>query len=226
MAAKKTEPALPTDLDDLLDFDGVTEAVKSAPEAEKAEPEVPAEELAVDSKPEPVKEPEETPEAKRIRELQEELAKPAPEPTLAATTDIEGRPLPEEELTEEQRTIRQLEDQLAKKKAKELETAPEQLDTATGKETILIHIVEDGFTAQGRTWFKGQEIEFVVGGRAHKETKDRNGDSWLDLDESGQIQKYGVVYFRRGPWPGLGYSEDASLREERKRNRAAPILTS
>ncbi len=118
------------------------------------------------------------------------------------------RPVPEAELTPEQRRIRQLEDQLAKvegKKDREGELVfPEEND-----ENIVIHFLEDGFTALGVIWMRGQELEFTPGSQAYEDTKDRNGKSWLDYrnDEFGQVDKFGKIMFRSGLWPGKSYRD-------------------
>jgi hypothetical protein len=161
-------------------------------------------------------------------------------------------PKPERELTAEQRRIRELEDQLAKvlgSKEPDIELeAPKQ---PGNRENILIHILEDGFTALGHVWFRGQEIEFEPGSPAYNDTVDRTGWSWLALrdDEFGQVERWGKIMFRSGPWPGKSYTDAAGVpydqvrdkngnllpppgedelaaaaAAERKRNRAAPRL--
>jgi len=97
-----------------------------------------------------------------------------------------------------------------------------------GSETILIHFVEDGFTALGRTWYRGQELEFEIGSEAYEDTQDRNGSTWLDLasDDYAQIDVYDKVFFRLGPWKGKGWDEPNAENEERKRNRKPPVLSS
>jgi hypothetical protein len=99
------------------------------------------------------------------------------------------------------------------------------LDLATGQDTILIHFLEDGFTALGEMWLRGQELEFVLPSEAYEATKDRNGKSWVDLarDEMLQARKYGKVMFRLGPWPGQPWPQDESGQKERQRNRKAPV---
>jgi hypothetical protein len=117
-------------------------------------------------------------------------------------------------------------------------------------EVILIHVLGDGFTALGQIWFLGQELEFTRGSKAYQDTLDRYGRSWLDLDENEQIERYGQVMFRRGPWRGKPYTAakglglrhpladetgrsvaepteeqlNAAVEAERRRNRAAPTL--
>lgn len=203
-------------LDDLLNFDDVVEAVPAEPEPAV---ETVAEEVEV---PTGNLEDEATAAAKaRIAELQAELAKPLTNPT-----DEDGRPLEISRLTPEQRLIRELEDKLAERKTKEAELAPERFEQSDGDDdSILIHFVADGFTTQGRLWYIGQELEFSVSGTAYEQTKDRFGNSWVHLTEDEQYDKYGKVYFRPGPWRGKDYDNDAAAVAERKRNRAAPVVT-
>lgn len=85
------------------------------------------------------------------------------------------------------------------------EIASEPDPTNTGStEAIVIHFLEDGFTALGNVWYRGQELEFAPGCQAYRDTLDRNGRTWLDLrgDEMAQIDRWGKVMFRVGPWPG------------------------
>lgn len=166
----------------------------------------------------------------------------------SATPQGSARPVPETELSPEQLRIRQLEDQLARERgAKD----PEGELVAADKdgENILIHFLEDGFTALGQVWLRGQELEFTVGSPAYKDTLDRTGRSWLDgrKNEFDQVDKFGKIMFRSGPWPGKSYrdatfealkslsgngsvsqpSEDdltSAEKAERSRNRAAPTF--
>lgn len=117
------------------------------------------------------------------------------------------------ELTEDQQRIRILEDQLARErggKDPELElvvpTQPGAVDN------IVIHILEDGLTALGQVWYRGQELEFEPGSPAFEDTRDRNGRSWLDLrgDDFGQVERWGKVMFRPGPWPGKSLTAAAA----------------
>lgn len=101
---------------------------------------------------------------------------------------------------------------------------------ANDGENIVIHIVENGFTALGQIWFRGQELEFDPTGKAYADTRDKFGRSWLDLrgDESGQIEKYGEVKFRAGPWTGRSYTDAAGAGLEYPlkpiRDGDAPVL--
>jgi hypothetical protein len=113
------------------------------------------------------------------------------------------------DLTPEQQEIKRLRDLLAQEKGKkdtELEYEPEA--PADG-ETVRIHFLEDGMTAQGRIWYRGEELEFVVGSPAYQQTFDRFGWSWLSLRDNdfGQVDRWGSVKFRSGPWPGKTYAD-------------------
>lgn len=205
-------------LDDLLNFDDVVEQVAAPEPAVETEQE--------DSAPvvqEAPAVPESTPEldeaAAEIARLKAELARARTRPT-----DEFGRPLAEGQLTPQQREIRVLDDAVAKKRATDLDTAPETYEAAEG-DSILIHFVEDGFTAQGRIWYRGQELEFALGGEAYEQTKNRYGVSWLDMTEDEQLDRYNTVYFRRGPWRGKDWDLAEAATAERKRNRAAPVVT-
>ena len=93
------------------------------------------------------------------------------------------------------------------------------------EDKILIHFLDDGFTALGVIWCRGQEIEFVIDSPAYEDTKDRYGKSWLDLvdNHSEQIRRFGRVMFSRGesPYP----CKDASaVLEDRKRGRKPPRI--
>lgn len=177
----------------------------------------------------------ETSEQKYIRELEEALARPAPEPQEEDEEDF----VPTSKLSPEQQRIRELEDQLTRKLAAEAESAAPRYDTTPAKgETILLHFLVDGFTAAGVIWYRGQEVEFVVGSEAYKQQFDRNGKSWLDLldDPSGQYKRYGQQYYARGPWPGRAWDDDSNLspeeaaaakvaaEAERRRGRRAPLI--
>lgn len=169
---------------------------------------------------------------------------PTPDPTPM-------RPKPERELTPDQRRIRDLEDRLAKEMGGK-DPDQELESPLPDGENILIHFLEDGFTALGRVWFRGQELEFTAGSGAYADTCDRYGRSWLELAdrEFDQVEKYGRVMFRRGPWPGKSYVDaakvpfeklrplkgdgtitgpgpqelEAAARAEQRRGRAAPRL--
>ncbi len=181
---------------------------------------------------------------------------PAPDPDEIVSTPptpppVPLRPAPESELTPDQRRIRDLEDRLAKEMGKKDPDIVFQPADATG-DNILLHFLEDGFTTLGKVWYRGQELEFTRGSAAFLDTFDRNGRTWLDLvdNEFAQVEKYGKVMFRRGPWPGKtlvdgkpvfeklssltgngsvsGVSDQelqAAQAAERKRGRAAPRLS-
>lgn len=112
-------------------------------------------------------------------------------------------------LTAEQREIKNLRDQLAKMSGKkDVLPTVDELSRPGDDGNILIHFLEDGFSALGKVWYRGQELEFEVGSQAYKDTFNRNGVSWLDFrhDEFGQVDRFGKIMFRSGPWPGKTYA--------------------
>ncbi len=91
-------------------------------------------------------------------------------------------------------------------------------------ERVLIHVREDGFTANGRVWYRGQELEFTVGAANWLSTCDRYGKSWVVLSEADQIRRYGQVMFGHGPWPGDPFDNARAAEAERRRGREAPVI--
>lgn len=172
-----------------------------------------------------------------------------PVPPAVPVTPVASRPVADATLTPDQLRIRDLENRLALSEGKK-DVEPVLIKPGSGSDNIVIHFLEDGLTALGVVWMRGQELEFTPGSQPYEDTKDRNGVSWLSLvdDDFGQVEKWGKVMFRRGPWPGKGYGEakfealrslsgdgrvamtDADLAAaesaERQRGRAAPVLPS
>lgn len=114
--------------------------------------------------------------------------------------------VPPAELTPDQRRIKELEDMLAKERGKK-DIEPEFTElpaAAVSTGTIRIHFLEDGLTALGRIWYRGEELEVVPGSPEYADTCDRNGRSWLELrdNEFAQVERWGHIKFRSGPWPG------------------------
>lgn len=136
-------------------------------------------------------------------------------------------PKPEAELTPEEKRIRDLEDQLARAAASKLTgDAAATLGEVAEGDTILLHFVKDGFDAWGTMWYTGQEVEIEIDSDEYDATLDRNGKSWLTEyidNDYAQIQKYGDLYFRRGPWPGKPWEGQAAAKEK-QRARRVPVL--
>jgi hypothetical protein len=132
-----------------------------------------------------------TEESEEVKELRRQLA--AAQTQIASTLD--HRPAPAE--TAEQKQIRELQDQLARangRKESEL-LYEENIDGG-----ILVHFLADGFTSNQKVFYRGQEV--VFGPEAYKDTKDRAGNSWINLSDDEQFDRWGEVKFRKGPWPG------------------------
>lgn len=108
------------------------------------------------------------------------------------------RPKPEYELTDEERAERNRQHEqavLAGRQDPGVQYVPPPPPQAR---TVLIHILEDGFTAFGQVWFRGQELEVQVNGPRWE-----NARLWILLDDFGQMALYGKINFRHGPWPGV-----------------------
>lgn len=158
------------------------------------------------------------------------------------------RPAPDSALSADQLRIRELEHRLALAEGKK-DVLGEAEIAEPGPDNIVLHFLEDGLTALGQVWMRGQELEFAPGSRAFEDTKDRTGKSWVSLvdDEFAQVSKWGKVMFRRGPWPGKTYADGTyevlgqvggtgtvpaptqtelavATEAERARRRAAPTL--
>ncbi len=100
------------------------------------------------------------------------------------------------------------------------------VESAAEPEIIRVHVLEDGLTAHGRVWYRGQELEYTVGSALHETTQDRKGRSWLDYDDAEQMRRWGRVMFRPGPWPGQPYDDDRAAEAERRRGRVPPQMPS
>lgn len=142
-----------------------------------------------------------------------------PAATVAPVVPI--RPVPEAQLSPEQRRIRELEDTLAKERGrKDVEPAAEQLAADVAAGALTIHFLEDGLTVFGKVFVRGEQR--LIDDQAYAETRDRNGNSWLDVidDDQAQITRWGKVMFRRGPWPGKKFTD--ALEYEPLKGATAP----
>jgi hypothetical protein len=129
--------------------------------------------------------------------------------------DVEEDTETPEDLTPDQLRIRELEDLLARERGRKDPERQFERPKA-GKGTVLIHVLHNGFTANGQVWFRGQELEFDRQSKSYKDTLDRHGKTWLDLrdDDFAQVERYGEVMFRSGPWPGKSYLDAAKAEFE------------
>lgn len=133
---------------------------------------------------------------------------PASDVLSEEPVDLSGRP--DVELSPQEREIKRLRDQLARERGrKDAEPVVEELAQPGDDGNIIIHILEDGFTALGKVWYRGEELEFELDSKAYKDTFDRLGRTWLDLrlNEFAQAERWGKVMFRNGPWPGKSYTD-------------------
>ena len=106
------------------------------------------------------------------------------------------RPRPVSELSDTERAERDRQHAEALAAARQFENAPVTYVPAQG-ETVVIHMIEDGLTAFGQVWYRGQEIEL---GPGHPRWEQARG--WFMLDRPAQIDRWGKQFFAPGPWPG------------------------
>lgn len=148
------------------------------------------------------------------------IAQPMPVPYQSSS-------VPDAQLTAEQREIKALRDQLARERGKkDAEPQVDELARPGDEGNILIHFLEDGLTVLGKVMYRGDELEFDTTGQAYKDTFNRLGQTWLDLrhDEFGQVDRWGKIMFRKGPWPGKTYKDGTfeALRGEKEGSSVRP----
>jgi hypothetical protein len=107
------------------------------------------------------------------------------------------QPLPDELLTPEQRAERDRQHVQAMAAGRRDPGIPGYIPAQT-PESVLVHMVEDGLSFAGIVWMRGQEIQIDVGSERWEQAK-----QWILLDDAGQMARYGKVFFRPGPWPGV-----------------------
>jgi hypothetical protein len=152
----------------------------------------------------------ETPEQARLRELESQLA---------ALRKEKAEPVEKTSAEKDEEHRRALE---ANRRVDSAVTDYE--DPSEDGEILEIHFLDDGITSNGRVWEKGQTVQYVVGGAAYNDTKDRNGYTWLEhLSHSEQLARWGRIRVGLGPYP-LPLPEDHINPEEKKRGKRAPVL--
>jgi len=181
MAATRKSDTAATTLDELLDIGGT-------PNAPAVDEPKPGEEQTTEEHDNGSVVVEESEE---LKELRRQLA----EAQSQIVRTIDHRPAPAE--TAEQKQIRDLQDQLAKANGRK-EGELEFEENVEGG--ILVHFLEDGFTSNQQVFYRGQEV--IFGPEAYANTRDRTGQSWLHLSDEEQFERWGVVKFRKGAWPG------------------------
>lgn len=130
---------------------------------------------------------------------------PTAPPAVAVQAELaarvtDARPKPEHLLTPAERADRMRQHAAALSAGMADPPPPPPERPRPGEETELIHFIADGLSFAGQVWFRGQELEFVVGSpRWHQ------AQSWLNLEDWQQEERWGEVKFRRGPWRGRRY---------------------
>jgi hypothetical protein len=138
------------------------------------------------------------PGAKFCPECGQPLVALLPPPAASLATPADPRPKPESELTDEERAERQRLHLLAVEAGRRDPGIQGFAQPQPGRQTVLIHFTEDGLTAFGQVWYRGQELEIEVGGPRWAEAA-----KWILLDDRQQMERWKRIMFRRGPWPGL-----------------------
>lgn len=207
MPPRKKNTTTQPDLDDLLEDSGKPQA----PQVDEPKP---------DEEQETEETKALTPEELELEALRAEVAALRAQ-QAERSSNASARVVPEEELSPLERENRRLRDELARSIGRKLDEKFE--DVAEDGEVLVLHILKDGFTRLGHVWYRGQEI--VIGPKAFEDTKNRNGVSWTSMTEDQQIEKWGEVYFRKGPWPGKREYEDPALADKSIRVQAPVMRT-
>lgn len=90
--------------------------------------------------------------------------------------------------------------------------------------TKVIHFVEDGLTALGKVWYRGQELRVEQGTKEWEQVHSQDGTSWMDHDKWQQQERYGRQMFDEGPWRGNDYDLDDPNLDENQRAELARKL--
>lgn len=133
----------------------------------------------------------------------------APEPTIrqAMTLMEDVRPRPDSELNEAERADRQRQHAAALRMGQQNPDPVLYSGNPPGKESVIIHVLVDGFGAFGQVWMRGQEMELWPGHPRWREAQD-----WIGLDVPGQYARWGRQMFGYGLWPGIGtYTAGAGM---------------
>lgn len=75
----------------------------------------------------------------------------------------------------------------------------------TPKWKKTFHFVEDGFTIFGKVWLRGEEVTIEEGTEYFEKAFTPDGKFKMGMTPNEQIERYGVVYYKEGPWDGLPY---------------------
>jgi hypothetical protein len=90
-------------------------------------------------------------------------------------------------------------------KAKNAPSLPKISKDAKSEDVVTINFLEDGMTAFGVVWYRGQEVSVEKGSPEWESTLDEDGNSWLEWDEDEQLERWGVRFHKAGKWSGKGF---------------------
>lgn len=88
----------------------------------------------------------------------------------------------------------------------------------TASSDRIIHFVHDGFSLLGNVWESGQEL--VITPENYQATIDTTGKSVLDLDQNGQVVRYGKVIWLDGPAPAPEFAVETQVHADKLAEQA------
>jgi len=113
------------------------------------------------------------------------------------------RPRPAAQLSPEELAERDKAHAAAVAETARFEAQPQAWQPTEGR-AVLIHFIDDGLTAFGQVWYRGQELEI---GPDHPRWEEARG--WILLNRAQQAERWGRQFFEHGPWPGRrSYTEE------------------
>lgn len=143
---------------------------------------------------------------------------PEPAPSTTSAPPVEAVASESERIAELEAKLAQAMALLEQKDSPAQTKAPELPGEAP---TRLIHFLEDGFTAFGTTWYRGQELD-LSNESDFRQTKDLDGVSWVDMSPAEQQRRYGKIIFMAGPWPHEQWDDEEAAAAELARKRRPP----
>lgn len=129
-------------------------------------------------------------------------------------------PKPYDELTAEEKAARdQQHQQSLAANAAFAAQEPEEIVPVAG-DNVVIHFVDDGFTAFGKVWLRGNQLSI---GPSHPRWPD--AVRWITLTPPEQFERYGKQYFAPGPVQRQESAREQWLQVEARRHMRPPQVS-
>jgi hypothetical protein len=119
-----------------------------------------------------------------------------------------ARPKPEALLTPEEKAERRRQHEEAVRLGSHMPEPKYEIPDGSVPEQV-VHFIADGLTWAGECWFRGQTMRLPIGSARWQQAQ-----SWINQTDFEQVDHYGEVKFRPGPWPGKSYV-DALAEQQR-----------